>query len=87
MSITSPSTCSQALRVQASMHSPSRYLPVMLIADLSLVRVVQHLTFSSFIPLPTLYRSSQCPNCHSDCVQCVCIIISCMKTIILCVQN
>ena len=37
----SPNTCSQALRGQASL-SCQHYLPVVLIADLSLTRVVQH---------------------------------------------
>ena len=28
---------------------------------------------SSFMPFPTLYRSSQCPSCHSDCMHAVCL--------------
>ena len=68
MTIMSPSTCSQALSKGISLHAVTFMLrevdlPVMLIVDLSLARVVQHSPFQFHAYAYTVEVFSLC---HSD---------------------
>ena len=84
MTIMSPGTCTQCLRVKppcSHLYAQELYLPVMLIVDLSLVRVVQHSPFQFHAFAYTVQVILKAPSYHSDRMQCVH-----MMTITLCIQ-
>ena len=91
MTIMSPSTCSQALSKGISLHAVTFMLrevdlPVRLIVDLSLARVVQHSPFQFHIYAYTVEVFSQYPTYHSDRMHARIRACMCMTTITLHIQ-